>query len=122
MIRIILVVIIILSTNASAMAQWHRYWEDKRVTAAYKSGSFAPFHNQPSVWVRWHNRSPAGEYGGELIQFSADCNRHRLFEIATIPYDRQGNYLAEQKHYDAPLEYPLNRGTLNGATYRLLCR
>ncbi len=122
MTRFSLAVIVILATNSIANGAWQRYWQDTRVTAAYRIGSFATFRDHPSVWVRWHYRTHGEKYAGKMIQFTADCAKRRLYEISAIPYDHDGNYLGENRHYDAPMEYPLREGTLNGATYRLLCR
>ncbi len=119
--RLCLAVLIVLVTNGSATASWIRYWENARITAAYRIKSFAPFRKHPSVWVRWDYRNRGEKYGGKMIQFTADCTKQRLFEISTIPYDHQGNYLGERKHYDTPKEYPLGKDPLNSATYKLLC-
>jgi hypothetical protein len=59
---------------------------------------------------------------GAKIQFTANCTGHRLFEIASSPYDVAGNYLPEKKQYESPKEYLLTPGSLNEATYKLLCR
>lgn len=122
MIRLALGVLIILATTAQAMANWQLYRENDEVIATYDYVSFAPFRNQPSVWVKWYNVSQNAKYGGLKIQFTADCENHRLFEINLVPYDHEGNFLAESPSYDTPKEYPLNHNDLNEATYKLLCR
>jgi hypothetical protein len=55
------------------------------------------------------------------LQFTADCGKKKLFEIAVVPFDGDGNFLAPNEHFDAPKEYPVTPGSLNEATYRLLC-
>jgi hypothetical protein len=121
MVRLVLAVLMILTTSGAAFAQWQLYRENKQITASFKYQSFARFRNKPSVWVRWHYNSPGGKYGGKLIQFTADCKEHKLFEISVIPYDHDGDFLGENRHNDAPIEYRLKKGSLNSATYRLLC-
>ena len=121
MVRLALALVIVLSTTAQAVANWQVYREDDEVIASYDYVSFAPFHNQPSVWVKWYNVSPKAPYGGIKIQFTADCANHRLFEINSVPFDHDGNYLAESPSYDSPKEYPVSHNDLSEATYKLLC-
>lgn len=122
MIRHTLALLIVLATSAQAVADWQVYHENDKIIASFDYVTFAPFHNQPSVWVRWHNESKTAQYGGRKIQFTADCANHRLFEIDSVPYDHDGNFLAEKPMYDSPKEYPLRNSDLNEATYRLLCK
>lgn len=122
MIRVALSLVLVIATANAAAAEWQLYRKDNKVTASVNYHSFASFRNKPSVWVRWHYESPKNGVGGRKIQFTADCPGHRLYEISAVPYDKDGNYLAEDRHYDAPKEYPLKKGSLNAATYRLLCR
>jgi len=122
MIRLALALLIVMATTVQAAANWRVYREDETVIASFNYLSFASFHNQPSVWVKWHNVSKKARYGGTKIQFTANCANHRLFEINSVPYDHEGNFLAENPHYDSPKEYPLKHNDLNKATYRLLCK
>jgi len=120
--RISLALLMVLATTAQSVAFWQIYREDGKVVASYDYVTFATFRNQPSVWVKWHNVSKKTMYGGTKIQFTADCAKHRLFEINSVPYDHDGNFLAEQPLYNSPREYPLKHNNLNEATYRLLCK
>ena len=121
MIRLIVAIMVILSLPGAAFAQWQRYWEDSEITAAFKHQSFGKFRDYPSVWVRWHYRSSDQKYGGMLLHFMANCEEHRLLEITSIPYDHNGRDLEASRHHDAPIDYPVEKDTLNGATYKLLC-
>jgi hypothetical protein len=118
----LLALLIVLATTAQAVADWQVYREGNNVIASFDYLTFAPFRNQPSVWVRWHNVSQKARYGGRKIQFTANCANHRLFEIDSVPYDHNGQFLAENPSYDSPKEYPLDHNDLNVATYRLLCK
>jgi hypothetical protein len=122
MIRLVLALLIVLASTAQVTANWQEYRKDAKVIAAYDYVSFATFRNQASVWVRWHNLSKKEKYGGRKLQFTADCAHHRLFEINSVPYDHDGNFLVEQPRYNSPKEYPLSHNDLNIATYRLLCK
>ncbi len=122
MIRHTLALLIVLAISAQAVADWQVYHKDNKVIASFDYVSFVQFRNQPSVWVRWHNVSKKALYGGRKIQFTADCANHRLCEIKSIPYNHDGNFLAEKPLYDSPKEYPLRNSDLNEATYRLLCK
>ena len=122
MIRLALALLIVMATTVQATANWQVYREDETVIASFNYLTFAPFRNQPSVWTKWHNVSQKARYGGKKIQFTADCAKHRLFEINSVPYDHEGNFLAENPRYDSPKEYPLKHNDLNKATYRLLCK
>jgi len=122
MMRLALALIIVLATTAQAVANWQLYSKDENVIASFDYLSFAPYRNQPSVWVKWYNVSKSALYGGLKIQFTADCANHRLYEISLIPYDHNGKYLAETSSYNSPKEYPLDHNDLHQATYKLLCR
>ena len=122
MTRLAIALLIALAGPAPAFANWQVYHEDDRIIASFDYVTFAPFRNQPSVWVRWHNVSKKDEFGGRKIQFAADCEKQRLFEINSIPYDHKGNFLEARPHFDSPQEYRLRHNKLNEATYRLLCR
>ncbi|MCM0082622.1 hypothetical protein L4X63_13560 [Geomonas sp. Red32] len=111
----------LLMGSHTAWGAWELYREDESVVASVNILSYEPYHGQPSVWVRWHYVKPKGGEGGVKIQFTASCSQHRLFAIATYPYDRAGDYLKPQKN-QPPIEYPLKPDSLNDATYRLLCR
>ena len=120
MIRLALALLTVLATQA--VAYWQVYHEDDKVIASYDYVTFATFRSQPSVWVRWHNVSKKAKYAGKKIQFTADCTNHRMYEIDSVPYDHDGNFLAEKPMYDSPKEYALRNSDLNEATYRLLCK
>jgi hypothetical protein len=107
-----------------ADANWRLYHRDKEVVASFDYLSRASFRGQPAVWVRWHYVTPRNGTGGTKLQFTANCPAHKLYEIESLPYDTSGNYLSsrKRKHYDVPKEYPLEPGSLNDATYKLLCR
>jgi hypothetical protein len=122
MIRAVLVLLIVLTTAGEAFAMWQLYREDQNVIASYDYDTFAPFRGKPSVWVRWQYVTPREGVGGMKIQFTADCAAHKLYEIASNPYDPQGNYLQSIRNFDNPKEYPTPPGSLNEATYKLLCR
>ncbi len=115
------VVLIVMATSSLALANWQLYHKTDKVVASFDYLTFAPFRNQPSVWVRWHYVTPRNAIGGMKIHFTAECRKHQLFEIANVPYDRNGNFLSENRHEDTPKEYPL-QDPLNSATYKLLCR
>ena len=114
--------LIVMATASPASAIWQPYRENGTVIASYDYDSFAPFQGKPSVQVRWHYVTPLNGVGGVKIQFTADCTARRLFEIASTPYDPQGNYLESDQHQDQPKEYAITPGSLNEATYKLLCR
>ncbi len=120
--RLFLAFLIVAVSAGVALAEWQRYKQGKDIVASYNIATFAPFRDKPSVWVRWHYVTPRNGLGGKKLQFTADCSAHKLFEIAANPYDPGGNFLAAQKHYDSPKEYPVTPGSLNEATYKLLCR
>jgi hypothetical protein len=121
MIKFALAAIMIVTAAAPASAQWQRYREDPDIAASFDIATFAPFRNNPSVWVRWNYASPKNGVGGMKIQFMADCQAQKLYEIAANPYDGDGNYLAPEQYFDAPKEFPVTSGSLNEATYKLLC-
>ncbi|WP_298266795.1 hypothetical protein [Geobacter sp.] len=120
--RLGLSVFLLAAATGTAFADWQLYRKDKAVVASFDILSFASFRHQPSVWVRWHYVTPRKGVAGIKIHFTANCSKHRLYEIATLPYDTDGNYLADNEHPDTPREYPLRHNSLNKATYELLCR
>jgi len=120
--RLVLALAIIMTTCTTSFAEWQLYHQDSSIIASYNYDSFAPFRGNPSAWVRWHYVSPRDGMGGMKVQFTADCAAGKLYEIASTPYDTEGNYLASNQHFDAPKEYPVTSGSLNKATYKLLCR
>jgi hypothetical protein len=119
--RLALTLVIIMATAGQAFAIWQLYKEDSKVVANFNYDSFAPFRGKPSVWVKWQYTTPMNGVAGKKLQFTADCSARKLFEIAVIPFDADGNYLQPNEHFDAPMEYPLTPGSLNEATYNLLC-
>jgi hypothetical protein len=119
---LVLAVLFVLAAAAAAFAQWQLYKEDGGTIASFDYATFAPFQDKPSVWVRWQYVSPRNGVAGTKLQFMADCAEHELYEIAENPYDAEGNYLASSRYYDAPKEFPVTPGSLNEATYDLLCR
>ena len=121
MIRLALTVLLLMATTDTVLADWQLYKKDDRIIASVDYLSYASFHNRPSVMVRWHYRAPREGVGGLKIEFTADCRKHRLFEIAAYPYDAGGKYLKPHKNYHSPIEYPIAPGSLNDATYKLLC-
>ena len=122
MIRLALAALIVITSANPVCAMWQLYKEDKGVIASFDYDSFAPVNGNPSAWVRWQYATPQNDIGGREIQFTADCSNHKLYEIATNPYDADGNYLASNENLDPPKEFPVTPGSLNGATYDLLCR
>jgi hypothetical protein len=122
MFRSVCVLLAVLFMTGVASADWQLYKEEGNVIASYDFLSFAPFKGNPSVWVRWEYVSPVNGIGGKKIQLTANCSDTSLFEIAVIPFDSSGEYLARDQHYDSPKEYPLTGNPLNEATYKLLCR
>ena len=121
MIRSLLALLAIVVLAGPASAEWQRYHDDGSITASFDIASFAQFQGKPSVWVRWHYDSPRDGIGGMKLQFTAECDQDELYEIDVIPYDADGNYLAEDRHYDAPKEYPVTPDSLNEATLAILC-
>ncbi|GFO56961.1 hypothetical protein GMSM_39680 [Geomonas sp. Red276] len=121
MLRLWIVVIVLVSTSTAAQANWQLYRKDRQVAASFDLLSFAPYHGQPAVWVRWHYVTPRSGLGGVKLLFTADCQKHRLYDVAEYPYDTAGEFLTPRKHYRSPKEYPLSPGSLNEATYKLLC-
>ncbi len=116
-----IVLFIILITASPALANWRMYSEDKNVVASFDYLSRASFRGKPSLWVRWHYANPGKGPAGVKIHFAADCAEHRLYEIASDPYDTEGNYLGMIKREDAPKDYAVTPGSLNEATYKLMC-
>jgi hypothetical protein len=112
----------LLFSTGVANADWQLYKKEGNVIASYDFLSFSPFKGNPSVWVRWEYVSPEKGIGGKKIQFIAQCKGSKLFAIAIVPFDTSGKYLAMDKQYDSPIEYPLTGSELNKATYKLLCR
>ena len=121
MIRLALSVLFLMVTTNTVLADWQLYKKDNKIIASVDYLSYEPFHDRPSVLVRWHYRTPRKGVGGLKIKFTADCSKHRLFEIAAYPYDVGGNYLKPHKNYNSPIEYPIAPDSLNDATYKLLC-
>ncbi|HET6420623.1 MAG TPA: hypothetical protein VFG19_10730 [Geobacteraceae bacterium] len=119
---LILAVAIVIAASGTTFANWQVYREDKSIVASVDYLSRASFRGKPSVWVRWHFKQPRKGIGGVKIQFTADCARRNLYEIAYIPYDTKGNYLTPSENYDSPKQYTVTPHSLNEATYRLLCR
>jgi hypothetical protein len=122
MIRLALALLIVTLAASTAFAEWQLYGEDTKVIASFDIASFAPFRGKPSVWVRWNYVTPRNGVGGVQIHFMADCAAQGLYEIASNPYDPEGNYLTSSRSYDKPKEYAVTPGSLNEATYNLLCR
>jgi hypothetical protein len=120
--RAVLALLIVLTMAGEAFAMWQLYREDQNVIASFDYDSFASFRGKPSVWVRWQYVTPREGVGGMKIQFTADCAAHKLYEIASNPYDPKGNYLKPSRNFDNPKEYATPPGSLNEATYKLLCR
>jgi Surface-adhesin protein E len=121
MIRLAVTLLFVLATTSAVFADWRPYREDSTIIASFDYLSFASFHGQPSVWVRWHYVSPRNGVGGTKIHVTANCAEHRLYEIESNRYDTKGNYLAETKKYNPPKERSLAPGSLDEATFKLLC-
>jgi hypothetical protein len=121
MFRIACVALLALMVAVPVCASWQQYRQDESVSASFDIDTFAPFRGNPSVWVRWHYVVAKNGIGGMKIQFMADCQAQKLFEIAANPYDADGNYLTASNYFDAPIEFPVTPGSLNEATYKLLC-
>jgi hypothetical protein len=117
-----LALLIVMAAATAAFAQWQLYKDDGSTIASFDLATFAPFQGNPSVWVRWQYASPRNGVAGAKMQFMADCAEHKLYEIAENPYDAEGNYLASKSYDSAPKEFPVTPGSLNEATYMLLCR
>lgn len=120
--RLVWSLIVMMATSNAAFADWELYRKGKTVIASVDILTYEPFHGQPSAWVRWHYVTPRNGVGGRKIQFTANCSQHRLFEVASYPYDAAGEYLAPHKYYGSPKEYSIAPNSLNEATYQLLCR
>jgi len=116
-----IVLLIILITACPCLANWRVYSEDKNIVASFDDLSRASFQGKPSLWVRWHYVHPENGVGGVKIQFTAHCAQHRLYEINSDPYDTERNFLGLIRREDAPREYPVTPGSLNEATYKLMC-
>ena len=114
--------LVVMLAATSAFADWRVYYEDGKVIASEDYLSNAPYRGMPSVWVRWHYKTPKDDRGGSKRQFAADCTKHRLLEISFATYDKAGNYVESTQLYDAPRQYPLKGSKLNQATYELLCQ
>jgi hypothetical protein len=54
LIRLILPVLFVMTAATAAFADWRLYKENDSVVASFVYLSFAPFHGQLSVRVRWH--------------------------------------------------------------------
>ena len=121
MTRLALSVLFLMVTVNTVSADWQLYKEDRNIIASVDYLSYESFHNRPSVLVRWHYRTPRKGVGGLRIQFTADCKKHQLFEIAVYPYDISGKYLKPHKNLNTPIEYLIAPDSLNDATYKLLC-
>ena len=121
MIRLALSALFLVMNANTVLADWQLYKKDNNIIASVDYLSYESFHHHPSVLVRWHYRTPSKGVGGIRIQFTADCRKHQLFEIAAYPYDEGGKYLKPHKNYNSPIEYIIAPGSLNEATYKLLC-
>jgi hypothetical protein len=121
MIRLIVAAVLLTAATPPAFASWQSYRDDGSIVATFDLATFAPFQGKPSVWVKWQNVTPQNGIGGTKLQFTADCAAGSLYEISAIPFDAGGNYLAENRHYESPKAYPVTPGSLNKATYDLLC-
>lgn len=119
--RIVMLLALLTMIAPPAFGDWQLYWQDAHTAASFDILSRTPFKGQPALWTNWRFTPPRKGLGGKKIQFTADCRKHKLFEIASAPYDANGIYLPEADHYDAPREYPLTGNPLNKATYSLLC-
>lgn len=117
----VLTVLIALTVSGTAFADWELYWKGKQVTASFDLLSREPFRGKPSLWVRWTYAKPRKGIAGIKIQFTADCTGHRLYAISDARFDAGGNYLKMEKYYNSPKQYQLPPGSLNEATYRLMC-
>jgi hypothetical protein len=115
-------VLMVLTLSGTAFADWQLYWNGKDITASFDLLSREPFRGKPSLWVRWQYVTPRNGIAGIKIQFTADCSGHRLYEISRVSYDPAGNYLKLKKNYDSPKQYGITPGSLNEATYQLMCR
>ncbi len=116
-----LAVLVVLTFSGTASAIWNLYWKGNDVTASFNLASRAPFRGKPSLWVRWTYVEPRKGIAGAKIQFTADCAGRRLYAISDVPFDTGGNYLKSKKYYDFPEQYLITPGSLNEATYRLMC-
>lgn len=121
---LILALVIIVATTAAAEANWRLYRKDKDVVASFDYLSRTSFRGQPAIWVRWHYLTPRNGVAGMKMQFTADCRSRSLYEIESLPYDSAGNYIPslKRKHYDSPKPYPIPPGSLNEATFKLMCQ
>jgi hypothetical protein len=120
--KLVLAVLMVVALTGTAFADWEPYWEGKNITATFDLLSREPFRGKPSLWVSWHYSAPRKGIAGVKIQFMADCSGRRLYEISEIPYDAGGNYLKSKKNFDSPKEYEITPGSLNEATYKLMCQ
>ncbi len=120
--RLALSVVVVLLTCSVASADWRLYRKGGDVIATFDYLSRLPYHGQPSLWVNWRYVVPKNGVGGVRLQVTADCKEHRLYGIASYPYDVGGNYLKPVKRYTSPREFPISPGSLNEATYNLICK
>jgi hypothetical protein len=120
--QLLLAILLVAAASGTAFADWQLYWKGKNLTASFDLLSREPFRGKPSLWVRWNYVTPRKGIAGVKIQFTADCAGRRLYEVSEVPYDTGGNYLKLRKNYDSPKEYGITPGSLNEATYRLMCR
>ncbi len=116
-----LAVLMVLTFSDTASAIWNLYWKGNDVTASFDLASRAPFRGKPSLWVRWKYVKPEKGIAGTKIQFTADCTARRLYAIYDVPFDTGGNYLESKKYHDSPKQCLLTPGSLNEATFRLMC-
>ena len=119
---LVVALFIVMAATGAAEANWRLYHKDNAVVASFDYLSRASLNGRPAVWVRWHYVAPRGGVGGEKLLFTADCTAHKLYEVKALTYDTGGTYLPKRKRTPpTPQEYSLPPGSLNEATYRLLC-
>ena len=121
MVHMVWTLLFLLASATFVCADWRMYRKDDDIVASVNYISRSSFHGKPAVWVRWHYVTPKNGVGGVKIQFAADCPKHKLLEIERHPYNAEGIYLTHGKSYKSPPEYPVTPGSINEATYKLLC-
>lgn len=115
----ILLVVVLLAADSTAQAKWKQYEGGGGVTASYDR---APAdRGMPTLWARWTYAAPRDGAIGVKKRFAADCAQHKLYEIYSNSFDKDGKYLGADTDYTEPLAVQVTPGSLQEATYKLLC-
>jgi hypothetical protein len=115
----VMVVFVLCAAATTAQATWRLYQEGGDITASYDRS--APYRGMPALWVRWSYGAPKDGAAGVKKQFAADCAAGTLYELYSNPYDTEGKYLGSDTNYEEPRAVQMPPGSLQEATYKLLC-